>query len=90
MFESESERVFDTGSADTMIISMIMAITCLGRVMFNSEIGGEGTVDCILWKKASTLYNKEAADLDRHLRNLLLLIQATRRLPPCDQQPVTP
>lgn len=52
---------------------------CVGRAIFNSEINGESTVDCIIWKRASTLYKKEAADLDRHLRGLLLLIKATRR-----------
>jgi len=50
------------------------------RSVFNNELNDESTVECIIWKKASTLYKKEAATLDQHLRRLLLVTKATRRL----------
>jgi hypothetical protein len=65
-------------SDESTNLCQVALLTC--RSVFNTELNDESTVDCIIWKKASTLYKKEAATLDQHLRALLLVTKATRRL----------
>jgi hypothetical protein len=37
------------------------------RAAMNDEMNEDGPIDCLIWKKASTAYKKQAAALDRKL-----------------------
>lgn len=60
--------------------SDMRAAVFASRAVFNNEVNDESTLDCVIWKKASIAYKKEATDLDHHLRGLLFLTKAARRL----------
>jgi len=64
-----------TGLADSMREVVNTARSCL-----TDEVNADSPIDCIIWKKASTAYKKQAMELDFHMRALLLLAKTTRKL----------
>ena len=62
------------------MVSDVREAVIAGRTELLAQFNEEGTMaDCVIWKKASTAFRKQAMQLDTHMNKLLLLARTTRK-----------
>ena len=62
------------------LVSDVREAVIAGRTELLAQFNEEGTMaDCVIWKKASTAFRKQAMQLDTHMNKLLLLARTTRK-----------
>jgi hypothetical protein len=55
-----------------------------GRAQLLAQFNEEGTmVDCLIWKKASIAFTRQAEKLDHQLSKLMLLARTTQKIIKC-------
>jgi len=55
-----------------------------GRAQLLAQFNDEGTmVDCLIWKKASIAFTRQAEQLDHQLSKLLVLVRTTQKIIKC-------
>jgi len=75
------DKAFCTAAEHVLQLAGDVRVSVISaRAALNDEVNEDGPVDCILWKKSSTAYRKQAAQLDQHMRALLLLAKTARTL----------
>jgi hypothetical protein len=63
------------------LVSVVREAVIAGRTELLAQFNEEGTMaDCVIWKKASTAFRKQAMQLDSHMNKLLVLARTTRKV----------
>jgi ankyrin repeat protein/CRP-like cAMP-binding protein len=78
---TDDKAFFKAATHVLRLVSDVRETVLAGRSELLAHLNEEGTMaDCVIWKKASTAFKKQAMQLDHHMNKLLLLARTTRKM----------
>ena len=81
---ANNEKFFKAGTHVLRLVADVREAVFQGRAELLAQFNEGGTmVDCVIWKKASIAFTRQAAQLDHKLSKLLLIARTTQKMTKC-------
>ena len=81
---ADNKKFFKSATHVLRLVADVRDAVLQGRTELLAQFNEEGTmVDCVIWKKASIAFTRQAAQLDHQLSKLLLIARTTQKIIKC-------